>query len=198
MYGQSACLTGQMRALLLSMLSYNIHAIFDVQPGEKDEIEALVASTQRALMVNPEIGTFRARASNIDAPDGWIACNGQLENQSDYPDLMTIYPAILKTATQFYAPDLRGGRHLLHADPQGGFPYLSVGGSNWITLTLQNMPPHTHAYDRAFITSSAGGEIPGIADVVVNFPDTTSEAGDGEEVDIRNPYAVVYYYLVGR
>jgi len=195
---QGAYLSGQMRAFLLSMLSYSPYAIFDVQDGELDEIEALIAETQRSLMVNSEIGTFRSRVSDINLPDGWIICNGQLENQAEYPDLMAIYPALLKTPTQFYAPNLLDGRHLLHVDAANGYVYLSTGGNNWIQLTVDNMPVHSHGYQQAIATPSAGGEIPGIASSVTTIPANPGNAGAGAYFDIRNRYAVVPFFWVGR
>lgn len=198
MHSQGAQLTGQMRALLLSMLAYSPYAIFDIQPGQKDEIDALIGATVRALTVNPEIGTFRTRISDVDLPDGWIVCNGQLENQSEYPDLMTIYPSLLKTPTQFYAPNLLNGRHMLHVDPANGFAYLSTGGNNWIQLTVANMPIHSHGYQQAVAVQTSGGEIPAIASAVSNVPASTTSAGSGSYFDIRNPYAVVPFFLIGR
>lgn len=195
---QGAQLTGQMRALLLSMLAYSPYAIFDVQDGEKDEIDALISATEKALMVSAQIGMIVPRISNIGITDDFIICNGQLVDQADYPELMEIYPALLKTTTQFYAPDLRGGRHILHTDAANGFGYLTVGGNNFWTLQVSQLPAHSHSYQQAISTPTSGGEIPGIASSVASVPAATGNAGGNQAIDLRNPYAVVYYYLIGR
>ena len=99
-------------------------------------------------MSEPFVGEIRIFAGNF-APRGWAFCDGQLlavsQNDALFSLLGTIYGGDGRTT--FALPDLRG-RIPIHA---GHGPGLSdrrlgaSGGSESVTLTLNQLPSHGHA-----------------------------------------------------
>jgi microcystin-dependent protein len=76
-------------------------------------------------------------------PQGWAACNGQIlpinQNQALFSLMGTMYGG--NGQTTFALPDLRG-RVPMHFG--NGFSMAQVGGQISHTVTLQEMPTHTH------------------------------------------------------
>ena len=93
-------------------------------------------------MAQPYVGEIRIFAGNF-APAGWAFCEGQLlpisENETLFQLIGTTYGG--DGQSTFALPDLRG-RIPLH---QGnGFTMAEQGGAEEITLTVQQIPQHTH------------------------------------------------------
>jgi microcystin-dependent protein len=93
-------------------------------------------------MAQPYIGEIRMFAGNF-APAGWMFCEGQLlaisENETLFQLIGTTYGG--DGQSTFALPDLRG-RNPLH---QGnGLVLAETGGSEDVTLTVQQIPSHTH------------------------------------------------------
>jgi len=86
------------------------------------------------------------------APAGWMFCEGQLlpisENETLFQLIGTTYGG--DGQSTFSLPDLRG-RIPLH---QGnGFILAETGGAEEVTLTVNQIPAHNHA----FVASTAAG-----------------------------------------
>src|SRR5688572_30727532 len=95
-------------------------------------------------MAQPYVGEIRMFAGNF-APAGWMFCEGQLlpisENETLFQLIGTTYGG--DGESTFALPDLRG-RIPIH---QGnGFILAETGGAEEITLTVQQIPAHTHAF----------------------------------------------------
>jgi microcystin-dependent protein len=93
-------------------------------------------------MAQPYVGEIRMFAGNF-APAGWMFCEGQLlpisENETLFQLIGTTYGG--DGESTFALPDLRG-RIPLH---QGnGFNLAQTGGAEEITLTVQQIPAHSH------------------------------------------------------
>ncbi len=93
-------------------------------------------------MAQPYVGEIRMFAGNF-APAGWMFCEGQLlpisENETLFQLIGTTYGG--DGESTFALPDLRG-RAPLH---QGnGFILAETGGAEEITLTINQIPGHTH------------------------------------------------------
>jgi microcystin-dependent protein len=93
-------------------------------------------------MAQPYVGEIRMFAGNF-APAGWMFCEGQLlpisENETLFQLIGTTYGG--DGESTFALPDLRG-RIPIH---QGnGFILAETGGAEEITLTVQQIPAHTH------------------------------------------------------
>lgn len=95
-------------------------------------------------MSQPYVGEVRMFAGNF-APAGWMFCEGQLLPISDYQTLFNLIGTTYGGDGQstFALPDLRG-RLPIH---QGnGFTLAENGGVETVTLTVPQIPAHTHPY----------------------------------------------------
>ena len=85
------------------------------------------------------VGTIVAFAG-VEAPAGWLLCDGASYKKSQYPALAAVLGAT-GTGAQFMVPDLRG-RFLMGAS--GAHPPASSGGEESHVLTEEEMPSHSH------------------------------------------------------
>lgn len=93
-------------------------------------------------MAQPYVGEIRMFAGNF-APAGWMFCEGQLlpisENETLFQLIGTTYGGDGQSV--FALPDLRG-RIPIH---QGnGFILAETGGVEEVTLTVNQIPAHSH------------------------------------------------------
>src|ERR1700704_4312491 len=100
-------------------------------------------------MAQPYVGEIRMFAGNF-APAGWMFCEGQLlpisENETLFQLIGTTYGG--DGQSTFALPDLRG-RVPIHmgTQPKTSTTYTLAegGGTESVTLTVNQMPVHTHA-----------------------------------------------------
>jgi microcystin-dependent protein len=111
-------------------------------------------------MAQPYVGEIRMFAGNF-APAGWMFCEGQLlpivENETLFQLIGTTYGG--DGQTTFALPDLRG-RIPLHMG--GGFTLAEQGGAESVTLTVAQIPAHSHPMLAAGTTgnlASPGGSV---------------------------------------
>jgi microcystin-dependent protein len=149
------------------------------------------------------------------APEGWAFCQGQLMPISENPALFELIGTTYGGDGQdtFALPDLRG-RMAIH---QGQGPGLSnyvmgqVGGVEQVTLTLNQIPSHTHtamgssapattlgpgssggsewATTTTFLYSSTGSNL------VAMGGGTIGAAGGGQPHDNMPPYLVMNFII---
>jgi microcystin-dependent protein len=105
-------------------------------------------------MAQPYVGEIRMFAGNFP-PAGWMFCEGQLlpisENETLFQLIGTTYGG--DGESNFQLPDLRG-RLPIH---QGnGFILAEQGGAEEITLTVNQIPAHSHP----FLATTAAGNNP--------------------------------------
>jgi len=115
-------------------------------------------------MAQPYVGEIRMFAGNF-APAGWMFCEGQLlpisENQTLFQLIGTTYGG--DGQSTFALPDLRG-RVPLHFG--NGFTLAETGGAETVTLTVSQIPAHSHALlasGASASTTSPGGALPAAA-----------------------------------
>ncbi|HWQ11949.1 MAG TPA: tail fiber protein [Roseiflexaceae bacterium] len=121
-------------------------------------------------MAQPYVGEIRMFAGNF-APAGWMFCEGQLlpisENETLFQLLGTTYGG--DGQSTFALPDLRG-RIPIH---QGnGFILAETGGAEEITLTVNQIPLHTHALAASADAASAAnpaGSVPAASSQVTMY-----------------------------
>jgi microcystin-dependent protein len=101
----------------------------------------------------PYIGEIRMFAGNF-APAGWLFCDGQLLPISENDALFTLIGTMYGGDGQstFALPDLRGR---LPVHQGNGFQLADAGGAEAVTLTVQQIPVHSHPL---LATTAAGSE----------------------------------------
>jgi len=129
-------------------------------------------------MAQPYVGEIRMFAGNF-APAGWMFCEGQLlpisENETLFQLIGTTYGG--DGQSTFALPDLRG-RIPLH---QGnGFILAETGGAESITLTVNQIPAHSHpllaSTDTAQDTQPTGKVLAQSATALMYIEDTAATA----------------------
>ncbi|BAB51098.1 phage tail protein [Mesorhizobium japonicum] len=118
-------------------------------------------------MAQPYIGEIRMFAGNF-APAGWMFCEGQLLPISEYETLFQLIGTTYGGDGQstFALPDLRG-RVPIHQG--GGFVLAETGGVEEVTLTVAQIPAHSHpllATNDFATTTAVQNNVPAAASVV--------------------------------
>src|SRR6476659_8414661 len=112
-------------------------------------------------MSQPYVGQILIFGGNF-APAGWMTCQGQLlpisENETLFNLIGTTYGG--DGQSTFALPDLRG-RIPLHFG--NGFTLAETGGVETVTLTVAQIPAHSHPL---LATADAGSQ----ANVAMNVP----------------------------
>jgi microcystin-dependent protein len=109
-------------------------------------------------------------------PTGWLPCDGSLKAISEYDVLFMLLGTTYggDGVTTFAVPDLRGQVPLHQGNGLGltPRPIGSAGGSPSITLTVTQMPGHTHTMSAvtAAATSNALGNTMMTGAIVNNAP----------------------------
>lgn len=142
-------------------------------------------------------------------PKGWAMCNGQLlpinQNQALFALLGTTYGG--NGVTTFALPDMRG-RVPAHA--AAGFDLGQQGGEAAHTLTVNEMPAHTHSLGISTAVSHQAdptGRVLGNVEAgAVNYyapldgsatlaPSTVSNSGAGQPHENMQPYLTINFII---
>jgi microcystin-dependent protein len=132
-------------------------------------------------MGQPYVGEIRIFAGNF-APVGWMFCEGQSLAISENDVLFNLIGTTYGGDGQqtFNLPDLRG-RLPLHMGTQAGTTYQigESGGVEEVTLTINQIPSHTHAAVGAAVTgdqTSAQGALPANSVTITPYLDISPDA----------------------
>src|SRR6516165_1682090 len=110
------------------------------------------------MPIDPVLGQIIPFAGTV-VPRGWAQCNGQLlainQNAALFALIGTNYGG--NGVNTFALPDLRG-RAILGASPS--ITPGTVGGSETVTLTVQQLPSHNHTIQGSTTNGSGRGSTP--------------------------------------
>jgi microcystin-dependent protein len=157
-------------------------------------------------MSDPYLGEIRMFGGNF-APRGWAFCAGQLlpiaENDALYALIGTTYGG--DGQSTFGLPDLRG-RIPVHQG--GGFAQGEGGGSEQVTLTVQQMPTHTHPFGSSGGSANSRNPVPGnapatsagdvyvaVLDAVPLSPQAVTPAGGSQPLSNLQPSLCVNFII---
>jgi microcystin-dependent protein len=132
-------------------------------------------------------------------PDGCLPCEGGTYAAADYPELYAVLASTFKlSAIEFRVPDLRQ-RFVLGSLPTSpSWAPGAVGGSASKTLTVGNLPPHTHEISTRTQSTALGGGRPTTATSGSLGTWNTGSTGDGQPFDVMPPYLALRYAIVAR
>src|SRR3954451_20925534 len=159
-------------------------------------------------MAQPYVGEIRMFGGNF-APAGWMFCEGQLlpisENETLFQLIGTTYGG--DGESTFALPDLRG-RLPLH---QGNGSILAeTGGAEEVTLTVAQVPAHSHAFmatnDTATATAPASNVVASSTGATVSpygtdaplttlAPQAIGSVGQGQPHTNFQPYLCVDFII---
>ncbi|MDO8361255.1 MAG: tail fiber protein [Actinomycetota bacterium] len=154
-------------------------------------------------MAQPYVGEIRMFAGNF-APAGWMFCEGQLlpisENETLFQLIGTTYGG--DGQSTFALPDLRGRVPMHQGD---GFILAETGGAEEITLTVQQIPAHSHpmlgSNSLANSAVPSGAVLPGITQAATitaygtDNPSTTLSPSSSNPVGGSQPHTNFQPYL---
>jgi microcystin-dependent protein len=160
-------------------------------------------------MAQPYVGEIRMFAGNF-APAGWMFCEGQLlpisENETLFNLIGTTYGG--DGQSTFALPDLRG-RLPIHFG--NGFTLAETGGAETITLTVPQIPAHSHPMlatrNSASGTAPSTSVLPGLgaASTITAYgtdapttplnPSSVSTVGGSQPHDNFQPYLCVDFII---
>lgn len=101
------------------------------------------------------------------APAGWLPCDGRSLQINQYAALYSLLgTAFGGTSTTFNLPDLRGRVAVSQGVNAQGKVYTrgKAGGAEAVTLTAEQLPPHSHT----FAARSETGTVAGVAGNIVS------------------------------
>lgn len=109
--------------------------------------------------MEPFVGEIRLFAFGR-IPEGWLPCNGQLvqitNNQLLFALIGTTFGG--NGSTNFALPDLRGrvaiSRNDVATPPVGAHTVGSVGGQETVSMTMAQMPQHTHLVNASNLSTN--------------------------------------------
>src|ERR671934_2223842 len=109
-------------------------------------------ATEEVSMAEPFLSEIRIMSFNF-APKGWALCNGQLlpinQNQALFSLLGTTFGG--DGQTNFALPDIQG-RTPIHVG--SGFTLGERGGEQAHTLSIAEIPKHTHTVNATSVTAT--------------------------------------------
>lgn len=162
-------------------------------------------------MANPYIGEIRIFGGNF-APLGWMFCEGQLVQISDYDTLFNLIGTTYGGDGQqtFALPDLRG-RLPVHQGTGAGLSPAHLGqtgGVESVTLSVNQIPVHTHPFVATLNTgnqSNPSGSVtsqsPNIKPYIQDVPDANLAAnallvsGGSQPHENRMPFQCVSFII---
>jgi microcystin-dependent protein len=160
-------------------------------------------------MAQPYVGEIRMFAGNF-APAGWMFCEGQLLPISEYETLFNLIGTTYGGDGQstFALPDLRG-RTPIHFG--NGFTLAETVGVETVTLTVAQIPAHTHAFlssqNVASDVNPSSSVVPGVANASTITPygtdapttalsaSSVSSVGGSQPHENFQPYLCVDFIL---
>ena len=140
-------------------------------------------------------------------PENWLLCNGQAVSRTTYPELSNTIGITYGSGdgfTTFNLPDLQGKIPVGLDENDTDFDTLgNTGGEKEHTLTIAEMPSHSHSEtfgSKELVDEGGSGEIVTGNKVTFNGSGTThicltANTGESQSHNILQPYIVQNYII---
>lgn len=175
-----------------------------ITPADALMIEDLVSNIMFQI-THPLIGTIFPYVTT-DPPPYTLPCDGSVYLRADYPQLyLQLDDAFIIDADSFFVPDLRE-RTLFGVG--GAFAMGDTGGEQTVTLTVDQIPAHSHSNsphshsEIAAVTTLINGGLEAPASAAVPAASTTGlasvtidDTGGGEAHNNMPPYLALKYCI---
>lgn len=191
-------------------INIRAHNNINITPG--DDAQVYVAGNFRATAISQGSATSESGLlvptgtvvpyCGTSSPIGWFICDGSSYDTVIYRTLFLVIGYTFGgSGSNFYVPDMRGRVTVGSSTGISGIVNKSVGatgGAETHTLTVQEMPAHTHTVDTDISSWESS------AYSVLGAPDrpnrgsnttTTSSTGGGQAHTIMQPYMTLNYIV---
>jgi len=131
------------------------------------------------------------------APDGWLLCDGAAISRTTYAALFAVIGTkygVGDGSTTFNVPNIKGKGVVGYNSAEAEFDTLGkTGGEKAHTLTVTEIPAHTHGYKETNYPSAGGNDINGRYENGT-YPQTQSTGGGGAHNNLQ-PYIVLNHII---
>jgi hypothetical protein len=162
-----------------------------------DSVDDVVAEVKRSVELwysDMLIGTVHSWLST--PPNGWLLLDGSTHARDDYPELFEVLDDSLKDGSDFTLPDVADAFPFGVQDTADAG---SVAGSNTLSLTVAQLPAHTHTYTPPVLTVDAETPTVPIPTAGIGGPTATGSTGDGDDIDKRPlRFGLIFAVFAGR
>lgn len=190
----------------------NLETKVSGQPAEiLKEVQKIVEGIRTAMDKAIPIGTIAMYGAERD-PEGWLRCDGRLLDRTAYAKLFAVIGTThgFTNSTNFRIPDMRE-RSVVGTGNGSKYNIGDKGGNTTITLSINQMPAHTHEIgesedsNRRFQSRTAERDI-GIGTSGYTYLTSTgnnrsgrspiaTSVGGGQPIDLRDPYIGLPYII---
>jgi len=203
-YGGTRRFSPSTELMLISLYTYESLYRWTNNNGEpltdeqKDTVENWTAIAQDELMREVgevPIGSILPFAGKI-VPGNALLCDGSTYQKDDWPELYAVLADdFIVSPTSFTTPDM-GTRFI-----RGTSTLLDVGatgGQDTTTLSIANMPQHTHSYLNETFTISVQAGGGSVARFPQSSPIQTGSAGSGSSFTNLPRYLTARFIIIAR
>lgn len=134
-------------------------------------------------------------------PDNWLLCNGQAVSRTTYQELFNTIGITYGTGdgfTTFNLPNLKGKVPVGKDEDDADFDTLgNTGGEKEHTLTINEMPSHSHQSSNYFEGSGGTSGVWAVRSLanLTGYNDVSSQTGGNQPHNILQPYIVQNYII---
>ena len=123
----------------------------------------------------------------VSVPAGWLALDGSVHAEADYPELALVLPSHFKSGGNFTLPDMTG------VFMAGDFTLSNMGtgaGANSYALAVGQLPSHNHTYTPPVMTINAETPTTPVPAAGIGAPTNTGNTGSGDSIDNRPEFSL--------
>lgn len=148
------------------------------------------------------VGEIKETVTLTGIPDNWLQLTGQIIQQADYPELWDAAPTFWRigSSTAMQLPDTRR-RYTAHGLDDIGEPNYAVGktfGSNDATISIAQMPIHTHNDGFAVGSQAGAGALQPASPLLGGTPYPITSTGGGLPHENRPSTFTIYRFIVAK
>lgn len=201
-YNRLVSLSATSVALCVSALR-NVHKRYvwqyggeNLADGQWDELDKAIGEALTEVMSDIVGLMFPSILSTFDGLPV-LLCDGSQYQRVDYPLLYSrTHAALIIDADNFYVPDMRA---VVPVGSGNGYVANDTGGEQEHTLTIPEMPTHSHTFTKVQILNIdlEGVGVPDPTSVgLPELPATTNTTGGSQPHNNMQPYRVVDWVIV--
>jgi hypothetical protein len=172
---------------------YNWEPFGEITPEEISAVMLPIFQTMAETMGACMIGSIHAFATT-NLPSNVLLCDGSQYARNSYPELYSVLDSVfILDADNFVVPNLSD--KFIAGTGTNNIGYAS--GSNSITLSVGNLPSHSHSDSYPTVGIVLNGElVPASVYVPPALPTSTGNTGSGNPFDNRPAFVALQWGII--